>query len=1077
MASNEPSIRPARREVMVLMFTDVVASTTAKTRIGTTYFEENLVRHEEIFRHLMAQVADGEILRETGDGFFARFRRASDAVLVALRFQERIRAESWLGEPLEIKTGIHQGEALQRESYIGEPLKIVGLTADLAARLTALAGPRQILLSRAAFDDALQFLQGDRIQELPYPVRWHSHGLHTLLGSQELPMEVLEVGHAEQAAFRLPQSARGSHVSTSEGVSTATPACHSLGTRIKFVHRLAKAAHWQDRHELDELRSWWQTTESGVCALVGIGGAGKTSMVDRFLWQLPDLLPKRADVAQDRSLAAPESALVYSFFEAPATESFLIPLARWLGSLDVSDSNASYHRIMEILEQPGPTRLIVLDGLEKVQEEGLRGGSPGEIHDARLRDFLLRASDGAIPGLRMIVTSRFPVIDAIAHACPLYQAIGVDDLSSQAAIKLFQAKGVRGSDRELEELAADYRFHALSIDLLGGYLKRFADGRPVRYLPLSERPADRPSSDTHASPLRLQEQRFEDIAERYRTMLLQQDPATLRLLEVVCLFRLGVNSKALASIFLGADKLNVSGHDLANLTPPQLQQRLQLLTELGLIETMSPRGTEAGAWTFNTHPAVRDSFLRGLQGATQHTSHAAVCQHLLSSIPDTLHRLDIRHLDLVEETIFHALSAGQLHEAWRLYSHHLGGYDFLGRHLGLYKRGERLCRMMLKQATWVQEERLELQNDLSLYLRNVGQIGEAIVQQQQNVADRPIGSRSKELQILAQLESVQGHLLSAQRTATQAVEDAGNRRTMLEACLATRAQIFALQGKLSEAFADFEAARELQNQIDGTEQLYSLRGVHYAQLLQRVQQQNLARRQTRWNRRELIRRYGHDHQHVASCDLLLASLWLDAGLISRARKSLAAAFDWAVTRDAHEHLCQAAALKALLTLAEAKSTQSVRTDGGAFIALESALRVASEAYLGLHRIDLLLVRSRLYLAMGELDQAIEDAQEALFGRNQSDQRVDIRHEFGSEPVAACHREVQYVWAEIAGYKLLGEALHRKVVRGDLPPLQVRNSLHEALRHLESSQTKECHMGLTSDVRIDAMTAEIRSRLG
>ncbi len=52
--------------------------------------------------------------------------------------------------------------------------------------------------------------------------------------------------------------------------------------RIHFAHRLLRARDWQHRPEFDALCEWWRRRGVGVCALVGIGGAGKTAIADRI---------------------------------------------------------------------------------------------------------------------------------------------------------------------------------------------------------------------------------------------------------------------------------------------------------------------------------------------------------------------------------------------------------------------------------------------------------------------------------------------------------------------------------------------------------------------------------------------------------------------------------------------------------------------------------------------------------------------------------------------------------------------------------------------------------------------------
>lgn len=58
-----------------------------------------------------------------------------------------------------------------------------------------------------------------------------------------------------------------------------------------FVHPLLRAHNWQHRPQLDEVCDWWRSGGQGVCALVGMGGAGKTAITERFLRMLPEGLP------------------------------------------------------------------------------------------------------------------------------------------------------------------------------------------------------------------------------------------------------------------------------------------------------------------------------------------------------------------------------------------------------------------------------------------------------------------------------------------------------------------------------------------------------------------------------------------------------------------------------------------------------------------------------------------------------------------------------------------------------------------------------------------------------------------
>ena len=98
-----------------------------------------------------------------------------------------------------------------------------------------------------------------------------------------------------------------------------------------MVHPLLRARDWQDRPQLDRLCQWWTAGGSGVCALVGIGGAGKTAIADRFLQILPGGIPPSPGAAKRDALPPPNRLLVFSFYAVPNPDSFFAEVAAWLG--------------------------------------------------------------------------------------------------------------------------------------------------------------------------------------------------------------------------------------------------------------------------------------------------------------------------------------------------------------------------------------------------------------------------------------------------------------------------------------------------------------------------------------------------------------------------------------------------------------------------------------------------------------------------------------------------------------------------------------------------------------------------
>jgi hypothetical protein len=173
-----------------------------------------------------------------------------------------------------------------------------------------------------------------------------------------------------------------------------------------FAHTLLRARDWQHRPEFDRVCTWWRNGGQGVCGLVGMGGAGKTAIVDRFLRVLPGVMPQNPKIPKDDTLSTPNSTFVFSFYDAPNAEAFFQYLQMWLLQSPDVQAAVSYSQLLFRMQNATPG-LIVLDGLEKVQEDGTRGIF-GQLSAPNLRDFVTRAANGYFPNLSLLITTRFP---------------------------------------------------------------------------------------------------------------------------------------------------------------------------------------------------------------------------------------------------------------------------------------------------------------------------------------------------------------------------------------------------------------------------------------------------------------------------------------------------------------------------------------------------------------------------------------------------------------------------------------------------------------------------------------------
>jgi tetratricopeptide (TPR) repeat protein len=818
-----------------------------------------------------------------------------------------------------------------------------------------------------------------------------------------------------------------------------------------FVHPLLRARDWQDRPEFGELRQWWMDGGIGVCALVGIGGAGKTAIAERFLQVLPGGYPEHPKVPKDRNLPAPARLFVFSFYDAPNPDKFFTELAAWLeGRLSTPAKDAaadpgtrppSYRRTLDLLAGAGKC-LLVLDGLERAQDDGSRGGAFGQVLDGRLRDFVLRAADGYLPGVSVVITSRFRLFDPLASRVWYYRQIGVEKLQPAAAVHLLRDRGVHGTDEQLEDVAHEQGFHALSVDLVGGYIARFCGGDPQRFSSLTPELADVAdvALDPRIAAIREQERKFAHLAEQYHLALAQSDPGTLALLQRICLFRLGVDVKTLTAIFTGNGKESISGPELACLNEQQLHSKLQLLVEMRLVEASKLQTSEQTSQIYTVHPAVRDGFLNKLDSETARLGHDAAREGLETSLggQPSDNPSDPATLDLLEEIVYHTLAAGHAQEAFDIYWYRIGNYKNLGWRLGAYERGERICRAFAAgqppQAASLSAGLSEyyqavIINERVLYLKQLGQLAAAI-----RLYERPIEAVVKQEdwrnastgnQNLASIFFLAGRLtagLSAAEKSLQCAERAVNEKQARNSHIC-RGFALSMCGYPDKALADFKTALLLQNTIEpsGADQLlWSFRSIQHGLVLAQLGRYQEAIRLTKQTIDTQIAELGSSF-NIPKGKLLLADLARARGDLAMARVLLKEAHEWALRRDAKESLCWSALVQAEIELSafvEHRFASKVATSlVRAASALEEGLRIARDCGFGIYHIDLLLVRAQLALHDGRADDAERDVRVAL------DEGVHPSAESGfPELLAATDPECLYAWGIVEGRHLLAEAL-------------------------------------------------------
>jgi class 3 adenylate cyclase len=124
------------------LFTDIVESTRLLETLGDDKWKRLLARHDQLVREAVAE-AGGEIVKQTGDGFFVSFENPKAAIDAAVAIQRTLAAE--IVAP-DVRIGAHSGGAFRTEGDYG------GQGVHVASRVGAAAKAGEILVSAETLD-------------------------------------------------------------------------------------------------------------------------------------------------------------------------------------------------------------------------------------------------------------------------------------------------------------------------------------------------------------------------------------------------------------------------------------------------------------------------------------------------------------------------------------------------------------------------------------------------------------------------------------------------------------------------------------------------------------------------------------------------------------------------------------------------------------------------------------------------------------------------------------------------------------------------------------------------------------
>jgi class 3 adenylate cyclase/pimeloyl-ACP methyl ester carboxylesterase len=128
------------RVLATVLFTDIVDSTRRAAEMGDRDWRALLDAHDAVVRSQLARFRGREV-STSGDGFLAMFDGPQRAIRCAMAIRDTVQT---LG--IQVRAGLHTGECEVRGDDIG------GIAVHIGARVSALAGPNDVLVSSTLRD-------------------------------------------------------------------------------------------------------------------------------------------------------------------------------------------------------------------------------------------------------------------------------------------------------------------------------------------------------------------------------------------------------------------------------------------------------------------------------------------------------------------------------------------------------------------------------------------------------------------------------------------------------------------------------------------------------------------------------------------------------------------------------------------------------------------------------------------------------------------------------------------------------------------------------------------------------------